>query len=212
MTLIDPTLITSWMNSPYALGVLSILSFSESAFFIIPPEVMLIPMGLNNQSLAIWYGVIASLTSVAGAAFGYWIGQKGGKPVLKKLFKDHHIKAVKKMFQKYDTKAIFISAFTPIPFKVFTLSAGVFDLNFKRFMVTALLGRGARYLLLSALIVLFGDTISNFLENQLDKFIAVGTIGLIGLVGFYKIGIPFLETRVLKFSLKDRFLRIFRKR
>ena len=76
----------SLSNSPYVLIFLSILSFSESAFFIIPPEIILIPLGLANQSLVLFYALITTITSVLGAIFGYTIGQKGGKPLLKRLF------------------------------------------------------------------------------------------------------------------------------
>lgn len=209
MAFIDTTIISDWSLSPYALFVLGILSFSESAFFIIPPELLLIPMALANPELALLYGIITTLTSVAGAAFGYGIGKKGGKPILYKFFSEDKVSAVKKMFHKYDTKAIFISAFTPIPFKVFTIAAGVFDLKFDRFMVTSLLGRGARYMLLSVLIMIYGESIRNFLEHQFDLAVAIGTVAMIGLFVVYKFGIPFIEQRFLKMTLKERLSKLF---
>lgn len=211
MSFIDTNLIGQWMQSPYALIILFILSLSESAFFIIPPEVLLIPMALNNQSASLAYGLFTTLASVIGASFGYWIGMRGGKPILYKLFSKEKIEIVKSLFHRYDTKAIFISAFTPIPFKIFTIAGGVFNINFKRFIITAAIGRGVRYLLLSTLIVLFGEKIRYFLEHQLDKFILISTVALIVLVGLYKIGLPFLKKRVLKQSLKSKFKQLFSK-
>lgn len=203
MTLFEAGTIEAWVTSPYAFLILALLSFSESAFFIIPPEVMVIPMGLARPDMALWYGLFISALSLMGAAFGYWLGQKGGKPILHKLFKQEHIDAVERLYQKYDTKAIFIAAFTPIPYKVFTLSAGVFDLDFKRFFLASIIGRTSRYMLIMGLIALFGESIRYFIENQLDVVIGLGTVALIVLVAFYKIALPFIEEKWLKRSLKD---------
>jgi len=209
MPFINAEFIAEWVNSPYATGVLSALSLSESAFFIIPPEVLLIPMALANKEMALIFGVITSIASVFGAALGYSIGKKGGKPVLEKLFSQEKIEKVKIMFHRYDTGAIFISAFTPIPFKVFTIAAGVFDLNFSKFLMASLVGRGLRYMLLVGLIYVFGDSIRYFLEHQFDKFVLVSTVGLIGGVAVYKFGIPYLEKRFLGESIKERLHRLF---
>lgn len=214
MTIISPEFINEWVSSPYALYVLSALSFSESAFFIIPPEVLLIPMALANKNLALFYGLLTTILSVMGAAFGYFIGKKGGRPVLNKLFSEEKITKVQTMFHRYDAGAIFISAFTPIPFKIFTIAGGVFDLNFGKFILVSFLGRGARYMLLAALVYFFGESVSNFLLNEFDKAIAIGTIILIVTVGLYKIGIPFIEQRFLKETIKEkaiRFINRFRK-
>jgi membrane protein YqaA with SNARE-associated domain len=208
MTIIDPQFINDWVMSPYALMVLSTLSFSESAFFIIPPEILLIPMALANKELALMYGLITTIFSVFGAAFGYFIGKKGGQPILNKLFSEEKITKVQTLFHRYDTGAIFISAFTPIPFKIFTIAAGVFDLNFSRFLLVSFLGRGARYMLLAGLIYFFGESVSDFLLNEFDKVVAIGTIGLIVVVGLYKIGIPFIEQRFLKETFKEKFIRL----
>jgi len=207
MTIISAEFVNTWVSSPYALVVLSSLSLSESAFFIIPPEVLLIPMALANKEMALVYGVITTIFSVVGAAFGYFIGKKGGQPILNKLFSKEKTEKVQTMFHRYDTGAIFISAFTPIPFKVFTIAAGVFDLNFGKFLLTSLLGRGLRYMLLAGLIYFFGESVSNFLLHEFDKVIAIGTVGLIAVVGIYKIGVPFVEQRFLKETLKEKFIR-----
>lgn len=209
MKLLPLESITTWIHSPYVLLILGVMSFSESAFFIIPPEVLLIPLALANPNMALWYALITTITSVLGAMFGYLIGKKGGKPILYKLFAKHHIEAVKTMFHKYDSKAIFISAFTPIPFKVFTIAGGVFNINFKRFLIASILGRGSRYFLLAGLIYIFGETIRNFIEHQLDMVLGVGAVGLIGAIGFYKIGLPYLEQKILKTTIKGKLMSLF---
>jgi membrane protein YqaA with SNARE-associated domain len=207
MSFIDPGFINDWVISPYALIVLSSLSLSESAFFIIPPEILLIPMALANKEMALIYGLITTIFSVVGAALGYFIGKKGGQPILNKLFSKEKTDKVQTMFHRYDTGAIFISAFTPIPFKVFTIAAGVFDLDFKKFLFTSLLGRGTRYMLIAGLVYFFGESVSNFLLHEFDKVIAIGTVGLIVIVGGYKIGIPFIEQRFLKETVKEKIIR-----
>jgi membrane protein YqaA with SNARE-associated domain len=208
MTIISAEFINNWVASPYALIVLSSLSLSESAFFIIPPEILLIPMALANKEMALVYGMITTIASVFGAALGYLIGKKGGQPILNKLFSKKKTDKVQTMFHRYDTGAIFISAFTPIPFKVFTIAAGVFDINFVKFITVSFLGRGTRYMLLAGLVYLFGDSVSNFLLHEFDKVIAIATVGLITVVGLYKIGIPFIEQKFLKETLKEKISRI----
>lgn len=210
MSLLNLDSAEAWITSPYALVILALLSFSESAFFLIPPEVMVIPMAIATPHLALWYGAFISLFSLLGAVFGYYLGVKGGRPILRRLFKEEHTKSVERLFKKYDTKAIFIAAFTPIPYKVFTISAGVFDLDFKRFLIASVIGRTSRYMLITGLIAVFGESIRHFIENRLDLVIGIGTVALIVLIAFYKIVIPFIEEKWLKRSFKDVFMGWFR--
>lgn len=208
MNLLQPGTVELWMASPYVLTILGLLSFSESSFFLIPPEVLVIPMGIAAPEKALWLGLFISLLSLFGAMFGYFLGQKGGKPILRKLFKEKlfkekHTQSVENMFKKYDTKAVFIAAFTPIPFKVFTLSAGVFDIDYKRFLIASFLGRTSRYMILMSLIFFYGESIRYFIENQLDAVIGIGTVVLLVFIAFNKLAVPFIEEKWLKRSLKD---------
>lgn len=212
MSLFNSSNIEVWITNPYALVILALLSFSESAFFIIPPEVMVIPMAIAAPHYAIWYGLYISVTSLLGAMLGFFLGKRGGQPLLRRLFKEEHTQSVERLFNKYDTKAIFIAAFTPIPYKVFTISAGVFNLDFKRFMVASTIGRSSRYLIITGLIALFGKKIQYFIENKLDLVIGVGTVALIALVAFYKLCIPWIEEKWLKRTFKDIVVSWFRHR
>jgi len=203
MNILQPETVEALMASPYALAILGLITFSESSFLFIPPEIMVIPMGIAAPEKALWYGLFISFFSVLGATFGYLLGQKGGKPILKRLFKKKHTQVVENLFKKYDTKAIFIAAFTPIPYQVFTLSAGVFDLDYKRFLIASIIGRTSRYMLTMSLIFFFGESIRYFIENQLAIVIGLGTAALIAAAAFYKLGIPFIEEKWLKRSFKD---------
>lgn len=207
MQIIDPTLIQTWAASPYSLGILSLFSFSESAFFIIPPEVLMLPLSFARPQMALWYALLTTVTSVMGAAFGYYIGVKGGKPILHRLFSEDKIEKVKILFHKYDSWTMIMAAFTPIPFKVFTIAAGVFDLEWKRMLLASAIGRGARYFILGGLIYLFGEPISNFIEHQFDKVLLIGTIALIGGVFIWKFAWPYFEKNILKESLSEKISR-----
>ena len=203
MNFLQPGTVELWMASPYVLAILGLLSFSESSFFLIPPEVLVIPMGIAAPEKALWLGLFISLFSLFGAIFGYFLGQKGGKPILKKLFKEKHTQSVENLFKKYDSKAIFIAAFTPIPYKVFTLSAGAFDLNYKRFIIASIIGRTSRYMILMGLIFFFGESIRYFIEHQLDMVVGISTAIILAIIAFNKIAVPFIEEKWLKRSLKD---------
>lgn len=170
---------------------------------------MLIPMAFLNRNLALLYGLLTTVMSVAGAVFGYWIGKKGGKPILKRFFADEKIEKVKILFHKYDAWAVFLAAFTPIPFKVFTISGGTFDINFQRFVLASALGRGTRYMLLSGLIVIFGESARNFIEHQLDQALIIMTGGLIGGVVLLKYALPTLKAKLYQETFIQKVTRIF---
>lgn len=145
------------------LTTLFIISFTESCCFVIPPDFLLPIIAIDKPLWAVLFLTLFTIfASVVGAAFGYLIGQKGGQPVLHKFFKPEKTEKVEKMFQKYDVWAIGIAAFTPIPYKVFTISAGVFNLHFKRFMLVSIAARGLRYMLIAMIsfVILKGKTVA----------------------------------------------------
>ncbi len=175
--------IHSSINSNYSLLILSILSFVESSFFPIPPDTVMIPLALIQPKLAIFYALLTTVTSVLGGIFGYFIGLKGGRPIVKKIISDEKLYQVKLLYQKYDVWAVAIAGFSPIPYKIFTIAAGLFELDFKRFVIASLIGRGGRFLLVGGLIFIFGEKIKFFLDQYLEIFIVGLTILLIG--GFF---------------------------
>lgn len=170
--------INSVVYSSNAVFLLFILAFAESSFFPIPPDAILIPLALLNPSKAIFLGILTTIASVLGGAFGYLIGYKGGRPIVKKFISDEKLYKVKLLYNKYDVWAVSIAAFTPLPYKVFTIAAGLFELDFKRFMVASFLGRGGRFITLGVLIHFFGPTIKPFLEKNFE----LATIGFVVLI------------------------------
>jgi membrane protein YqaA with SNARE-associated domain len=173
-------MISGFSGSEYALWILIALSFAESSFFPIPPDVLMIPLALANPAAALFYALVTTVSSTLGGGFGYFIGQKGGKPVLNRVAKGEKINLVRDYYHKYDAWAVGIAAFTPIPYKVFTIAAGVFDLNFPRFMIMSFLGRGGRFFLVGGLIWFFGPTIQYFLDKYFELAVVLFTLLLIG--------------------------------
>ncbi len=172
--------VVAWANSPYGPAALFVIAFAESSFFPVPPDTLLIPLGIANPSLALLFALVCTVGSVIGGMFGYWIGIKGGRPVALKLFGEDKVMFVQLMYQRYDVWAIFIAAFTPIPYKVFTIAAGVFVLDFKRFVLASIVGRGARFFLVGGAIFLFGDTIQYLIANYFEVAVSAFTLLLIG--------------------------------
>jgi len=153
---------------PLGFTGLFILAFMESSFFPIPPDILLLILTLAKPENWLFYAIITTIGSVLGAMFGYWLGLKGGLPLLKRFFSKEKISKVHRLFNKYEAWAIFIAGFTPIPFKVFTVAGGVFYINFKKFVIASIIGRGLRYFLLAVLVSYYGQAIIDFVENYFD--------------------------------------------
>jgi membrane protein YqaA with SNARE-associated domain len=159
-------------RAPYVLGV---LSFTESCCFIIPPEVMLLPMSYANRSRALWYALITTITSVLGAIAGYYLGAFAWEEIGPFVF-DHvpgfakHFDHVGNLYQENVISALLIAAFTPIPFKVFTVAAGVYSAKISviTLILTSLVGRGCRYYLMAFIVYLLGERAQKFIEQHLQ--------------------------------------------
>ena len=183
--------LVDWTTSIFApLGStgLFILAFIESSFFPIPPDLLLITLTLNNPALWLWYALVCTIGSVLGGLFGYLIGYWGEMKILTRFVKQEKIDKVHGYFHKYDAWAIFIAAFTPIPYKVFTIAAGIFHVEIKRFTIASLIGRGARFFLVAGLVAWKGKEMVNFIDKYFEIITIVGTLVLIpGYVIYLKI-------------------------
>jgi len=142
----------TWTQNTFApLGMtgLFLLAVMESIFFPIPVDVLLIILAVADPSLWWVLALIATLGSVLGAGIGYYVGKIGGELILHKLFPKKHIKKVHDLFEKYESLAIFIAGFTPLPYKVFAVGAGVFYVSFWPFIIVSIISRGLRFLLVA---------------------------------------------------------------
>lgn len=163
----------------YGISGLIALSFAESSFFPIPPDILLIPMCLVNRKLSILYALLTTAASVLGGMFGHILGKKFGKPLLRKLFKESSINKVRNYFDRYGGWAIAVAGFTPIPYKIFTISAGAFNVRMSTLVLASIIGRGARFFLEGILIFLFGDTAKYLIENYFEAITMSITVLLI---------------------------------
>ena len=162
--------VLDWSRHPHAERYLGAMSFAESSFFPIPVDVMLAPMCIADIARAWRYALIATVFSVLGGVAGYFIGVGLFESIEPWLADSRYWAAYLKSrewFDQYGIWAIFVAGFSPIPYKVFTIAAGVAALNLPGFFIASLIGRGARFYLVSGLIVLGGDK----LEQNLRKYV-----------------------------------------
>ncbi|MEQ1670637.1 MAG: YqaA family protein [Hyphomicrobium sp.] len=155
-------------KAPWALGV---VSFVESSFFPIPPDVMLIPMVMANRQKAWWYATIATVTSVLGGMLGYAIGyylyDAVGVPILKFYGKENALDAFIAFVHDYGVPAVIIKGMTPIPYKIVTIAAGVAKMDLLAFTAASIVARAMRFYLVAGLLYYFGEPIRDFIEKRL---------------------------------------------
>ncbi len=152
---------------------LSLNSFIESFFLVPPPDFLLIAMDLAKPDSALYYALICTIASALGGGVGYIIGKFGGRPAFNWLigmFAKDKEKAnknflqVEKLYNEYGPMAVFLAAFTPIPYKVFTIASGILNMNFFAFMLASFTGRGMRFFIVSIVLMLLGEQIKEHLE------------------------------------------------
>ena len=134
--------------------------------FPLPPDFLLIAMNLATPHKALFFALICTIGSVSGGALGYAIGRFGGRPLINKLFanKSEKFDAVEKLYEQYGSLAVFFSAFSPIPYNIFTIASGILRMNFLKFIGISCLGRGGRFFIVSTVLMLFGETIKQYLN------------------------------------------------
>jgi len=163
-----------WAQTRYAPWVLAGVSFAEASFFPIPPDVLLIPMGLARPRRALRYALLCTLASVLGGCLGYGIGALAfeaiGKPVLSFYNVLDKFDSVTMTFTDHGGIYVFVAALTPIPFKVFTISAGVCHARIPLgvLVLAATLGRGLRFFTLGVLIKYFGNPAKRFIDRYFN--------------------------------------------
>jgi len=179
--------IYDWMmrtaSSKRAPAALATVSFVESSFFPIPPDVMLIPMVLSDRQKAWWYATLATIASVAGGILGYAIGyfafEAIGKPILAFYGKEHALDTFIQFVHEYGVPAIIIKGATPIPFKVVTIAAGVAQMDLLAFVGASIVARAMRFYLVAGLLYFFGQPIKEFIERRLTLVTTVFVVVLV---------------------------------
>ncbi|MBD3609563.1 MAG: DedA family protein [Gammaproteobacteria bacterium] len=160
-----------WAAHQHAPWYLGGLSFAESSFFPIPPDTMLAPMSLAKPKKAWSFALITTVTSVIGGLLGYVIGAfffPYVEPILHNYHQWDKFLLTQALFNEYGFWFIFIAGFTPIPYKLFTISAGVLNMAIIPFVMASLVGRGARFFLVAGLMVAGGERMEKVLRKWVD--------------------------------------------
>ncbi|KAA2316015.1 DedA family protein [Pseudooceanicola sediminis] len=171
-------------DHPNALWVLALVSFVESSFFPIPPDLLMIPMIIARPNRAFTIAAVAMVASVLGGLLGYAIGALAfdaiGRPILETLGKADSIEVFNARFNQAGFWAVLLAGMTPFPYKVITIMSGWTGMNLGTFILTSILARGLRFFIIAALLWKFGSPVRDFIERRLGLvFIAFFAI-LIG--------------------------------
>lgn len=164
--------VIGWARHPHAERYLGALSFAESSFFPVPPDVMLAPMCLADRAKAWRFATIPTLTSLAGGIAGYAIGYflfEAVEPWIRETGHWQQYLQGKEWFDAWGVWAVFIAGFSPIPYKVFTITAGVATLNFPGFVIASFIGRGARFFLVAGLLVVGGERMEALVPRYVER-------------------------------------------
>ena len=165
-------LVLTWAAHPRATRYLAALSFAESSFFPIPPDVMLAPMVLAQRQRAWMLATVTTLWSVLGGIAGYLIGMflfnVVATPVINFYEAEAAFEVVRAKFQAHGVWIVFLAGFTPIPYKLFTISAGLASMSLLPFVAASLVGRGARFFLVAGLIYAGGERFESQLRRYAD--------------------------------------------
>ena len=173
-----------WVQSPSGVWALFLIAVAESSFFPIPPDVFLMVLCLAVPVKSFRYAAICAAGSVLGGMIGYGLGMGFmdtiGVKILQWYGLQDKYEVVQNLYQKYDALAVGAAGFTPLPYKLFTITAGAFKINFATFALVSLLSRSARFFLVAAFIYKFGAPVRHFIERYFNLLTIVFFILLIG--------------------------------
>lgn len=173
-----------WSKHKYAPYALFLVAFSESSFFLIPPDILLIAMLVAAPLKWAKYALITLIGSLTGGLFGYFIGWGLYETMGAKIVEFYNLKdLISTIGARYNENAfwvVFTAAFTPIPYKLITISAGLFRISLQTFIIASILGRGARFFLVAGLLRIFGEKITQTIDKYFDILSLIFTALLIG--------------------------------
>jgi len=173
-----------WAETPYGSWALFLLALAESSFFPVPPDVLLIALAISIPARSFRYALICSVGSLLGGVIGYLIGYQFmdliGMKIVEFYGFTQQYAAVGDLYNRYNAWAVGIAGFTPIPYKVFTISAGAFKINFIVFFIASAISRSARFFLVGWLIYAFGPEIRLFIDRYFNLLAIIFVVLLIG--------------------------------
>lgn len=182
-----------WAETPYGIPALFVLSFVESSFFPVPPDTLLIALCLGIRSKSFKFALYCTIASVLGALLGYiighylWYSTTGEFTWIANFFFNHipgftlkSFQNIETLYQQWDFWIIFTAGFTPIPYKLFTITSGIFNISIPMFIIASIISRGARFFLVAFLIWKFGAKIKTFIDKYFNILALLFTILFIG--------------------------------
>ena len=173
-----------WLQTPYGIWVLFAIAFVESSFFPIPPDVFLIALCIALPKKSFKYAAVCAVGSVLGGAFGYglgmWFMDSIGMTIVDFYGLTGKFDTVQELYRQYDVWAVGAAGFTPLPYKLFTITGGAFHLNFPTFLLVSLISRSARFFLVAAFIWKFGPPVKVYIDKYFNILSIVFLILLIG--------------------------------
>ncbi|MBI2523371.1 DedA family protein [Candidatus Woesearchaeota archaeon] len=176
--------VLSWAHKKYSPFALFILAFTESSFFPIPPDVLQMALSVSKPKKSFFFALISSIGSVLGGIFGYFIGfflfDSVGKLIIDALGYQSQFDAVGNLYKSYAFLAILTAAFTPIPYKVFTIAAGFWQVGLFPLITASIIGRSARFFLVATLFYFFGPKIKEFIDKYFNWLTIIFIVLLIG--------------------------------
>jgi membrane protein YqaA with SNARE-associated domain len=173
-----------WAETPYGMPALAFLALAESSFFPVPPDVLLMALCLGAPARSLSFALVCSLASVVGGVLGYMIGWVVWEQVsgffFSYVFSEEVFHRVGTLYQNNAFWAVFTAGLTPIPYKVFTIAAGVFEINFHEFLIASIGSRSARFFAIAGLIRVFGPPIRSFIDRYFNLLSIVFVVLLVG--------------------------------
>lgn len=158
--------IDGFAASDWAMPVMAAVAFTESIASPFPPDPILIAASVFNPDMALIFAGVVTAASVLGALAGHWLGKRFGRPLIDKFIAAAKVNRVEELFRKYGAWAIVFAAVTPVPYKVFAVTAGAMDMPLRPFIIASVIGRGARMFIWAALAMAFGEDLVELVETQ----------------------------------------------
>lgn len=185
--------VSNWLTTPYGVWALFLVAVAESSFFPIPPDVFLMALCINEPRRSFRFAAICAVGSVLGGILGYglgfWFMESIGRTIIEMYGLLDKYQVVQELYQKYEAWAVGAAGFTPLPYKLFTITAGAFRIDFTTFVVVSIVSRSARFVLVAGLIYRYGAPIRTFIERYLNlltiAFLVLLVLGFAALKLFF---------------------------
>lgn len=162
----------AWLQTPYGVWTLFLVAVAESSFFPIPPDVFLMALCISSPLRSFRYAIVCSVGSVLGGVLGYglglWFMDSLGVRIIEIYDLADKYEIIQNLYRDYDAWAVGVAGFTPLPYKIFTITAGAFRIDFSTFVIVSFVSRSARFFLVAGLIYHFGAPIRTFIEKYLN--------------------------------------------